>query len=127
MSRKCVLIVEDDRDLQELLRKRLESKGFDCESAYTVESALHRLRENRPDLVLLDLGFKDANGTVFLNNARHWLPEGVKAPPILVLSCFNDREVVDFVMDQGAVGFLAKPYDPSVLVNTINDYIHAAA
>jgi DNA-binding response OmpR family regulator len=127
MPRKCILIVEDDRNLQELLRKRLESKGFDCESAYTVESALHRLKENRPDLVLLDLGFKDANGTVFLNNARHWLPGGTKLPPILVLSCFNDKEVVDFVMDQGAAGFLAKPYDPSVLVATINEYIHEAA
>jgi two-component system chemotaxis response regulator CheY len=123
MPRKMILIVEDDRDLQELLRKRLESKGFDCESAYTVESALHRLKESPPDLVLLDLGFQDANGTVFLNNARQWLPEGREMPPIIVLSCFNDKEVVDFVLDQGASGFLAKPYDPTVLVSTINEYL----
>jgi DNA-binding response OmpR family regulator len=123
MARKSILIVEDDRDLQELLCKRLENKGFTCESAYTVESALHRLKENRPDLVLLDLGFQDANGTVFLNNAREWLPEGTKLPPIIVLSCFNDKEVVDYVLDRGASGFLAKPYDPSVLVSTINEYL----
>lgn len=123
MPRKCILIVEDDRDLQELLRKRLENKGFDCESAYTVESALNRLKENVPDLVLLDLGFQDANGTVFLNNARQWLPEGAELPPIIVLSCFNDKEVVDYVLDQGASGFLAKPYDPNVLVSTINEYL----
>jgi FixJ family two-component response regulator len=44
-------------------------------------------------------------------------------PPIIVLSCFNDKDVVDFVLDRGASGFLAKPYDAAALISTINEYL----
>lgn len=123
MPQKKILIIDDDNDLQSLLRKRLESQGFDCASAMSVEEGLQDLKSVRPDLVILDLGFQGANGTVFLKHAKSWLPPGSKIPPIIVLSCYSDKEIVDYTLDLGAVRFLSKPYDPSTLVSMIHQYV----
>ncbi len=125
MTEKKILIVDDDPDIQLTLKKRLESHGFSCASAASIDVALEQLETVRPDLVILDLGFHGANGTAFLQNAKFHLPPGEKVPPILVLSCFNDKDIVDYVLDYGAVGFIAKPYDPKALISTIQDYIGA--
>lgn len=128
MNHKRILIVDDDPDLQSLLRKRLEHHGFQCSSAFTVESALEKLHAEKPHLVILDLGFKEVNGTAFLHIVhREWqAKQGGEIPPIIVLSGYNEQGVVDYVLDQGAVGFLAKPVDPEVLLSTVNDFIAAA-
>ncbi len=119
MSKK-ILIVDDDPDLQCLLKKRLENCGFDCVNAFSVESALAQIKETKPDLVILDLGFQNADGTAFLKNAAQWLPKGESAPPIIVLSCYNDDDIMDYVMDLGATSFMTKPYDPAALVSMID-------
>jgi DNA-binding response OmpR family regulator len=122
---KKILIVDDDLDIQITLTKRLESHGFHCTTASTIDSALRQLETEIPNLIILDLGFRGANGTAFLQNVKHHLPVGSKAPPILILSCYNDKEIVDFVLGYGAVGFLAKPYDPKTLLATIQNYMGA--
>lgn len=117
MSAKQILIVEDDPDLQSLLRKRLERHGFHCTSAFSVEAALEKLGEG-PDLVILDLGFKKTNGTAFLSVCKE---PGEKTPPIIVLSGHTEQGVVDYVLDQGASRFLSKPVDPELLLSTVRD------
>ncbi|MGH7831745.1 MAG: response regulator, partial [Candidatus Binatia bacterium] len=77
------------------------------------------------NLIILDLSFQGPNGTAFLQNAKRHLPPGVSVPPILILSCFNDKDIVDYVLAFGAVGFISKPYDPKVLISTIQDYLNA--
>jgi DNA-binding response OmpR family regulator len=119
MERKKILIIDDDPDILITLKKRLGTQGYECVTVDTVDGGLKQLRELIPDLVVLDLGFPGPNGTAFLENVRNYLPEGLNAPPILVLSCHNDRSVIDFVLSEGAAGFLSKPYDPAALTSTI--------
>ena len=125
MEKKEILIIDDDPDILTTLKKRLNKHGFECTTADTVNGGLTKLRDKVPDLVVLDLGFAGPNGTAFLENVRAYLPDGIEAPPILVLSCYNDREVIDLVLDEGAAGFISKPYDPAVLVSTIQGLLEA--
>lgn len=123
MNQKTILVIDDDEDIQLLLKKRLESHGFLHLAALTVEEALSSLSHHLPDLIILDLGFEKANGTVFLKSAKKRLPENVELPPVIVLSCYNDQNIVEYVLDLGAASFVSKPYDPSILMSTIREYI----
>ena len=120
---KKILIVDDDEDFQLIIRKRLESFGFFCESAFTVEEALEKLKETEPRLIILDIRFANTDGTAFLKNAKKWLPKGRNLPPIIVLSGYNEKEIVDYVLDLGAAGFLKKPFDSDTLVSMVKDYM----
>lgn len=122
MSKKRILVVDDDEILQAMLKKRLEFHGFECLSAYTVEAALDCLKNMRPDLILVDLGFKKIDGTAFLQHARQWLPENYQMPPMIVLSAHNEKDIVNYCLDEGASGFIAKPFNPDELITMIENY-----
>jgi len=119
MKRKRILIVDDDPEINQTLKKRLEYNGFSCPSAASVEMALQKIEKGDFDLVVLDLGFPGVDGTAFLKNVEQHLSPKQKIPPILVLSCYNDKEVVEHVLQSGAVAFMAKPYDSAELLSTI--------
>jgi two-component system KDP operon response regulator KdpE len=124
MKKKRILIVDDDPDIQRTLKRRLGSQGYECTATGTVSAGLMKLREELPDLVVLDLGFPGPNGTAFLENAKNYLPAGSKVPPILVLSCYNERETMDYVLNEGASVFISKPYDPAHLNATIRSLLN---
>jgi len=123
--KKRILVVEDDRDLQVVLKKKLQADGYSCISAMTVGSALKALRQERPSLIILDLGLPDASGTAFLRSAKDWLPPEEKLPPVIVLSGHGDREIVDYALGEGAQRFLTKPLDSELLLTTVNDCVSA--
>jgi DNA-binding response OmpR family regulator len=123
MTAKRILIVDDDLDIQATLKKRLEHQGFKCTCSSSVGKALEQLKEVKPNLVILDLGFRGANGTAFLQLARQWLPAEAKLPPVIILSAYHERDVVDYAMEMGAVRFIAKPFDANTLISTLNDYL----
>jgi len=125
MEKKRILIVDDDPEIRHTLKKRLEHHGFSCENAASVEAALEKARTETLDLVLLDLGFPGVDGTAFLKNAFQNPSPHQKIPPILVLSCYSDKEIVNHVLQSGAVGFVTKPYDAKELVATIRLLTHA--
>ena len=59
---QCILVVDDDKEIARLMRTYLEQAGFRVLVAYDGESALHAIRRERPDLVLLDLMLPDRDG-----------------------------------------------------------------
>ncbi len=120
---KRVLIVEDDHDTRVFLKKRFESDHFECVCAESVEEGLKDLQTKKPNLVILDLGFRRANGTAFLQSAGEWTSPKGAIPPIIVLSGFSDPEIVDYVMAQGAAGFIPKPYDSNALMSLAHDCV----
>jgi Response regulators consisting of a CheY-like receiver domain and a winged-helix DNA-binding domain len=120
--KKRILIIDDDPEIFQTLKKRLEFHGFDCDSADSVEAGFERLKEMKPDLILLDLGFRGVDGTAFLKSAGSQLLENESMPPVLVLSCYKDQEIIDHVLANGAVGYIRKPYDPANLVTVVSRF-----
>jgi len=106
---RTVLVVEDERDIRELLRRYLERAGYSVLTAGTGAEALHLVDEVRPDLVLLDLGLPDIDGAEIL------LATG-RAIPTIVLT--SRTAVADRVagLRAGADDYVTKPFSPTEVV-----------
>lgn len=127
VSKKKILVIDDDRDILTMLRKRLEANGFECTCVTSVELAIHSFSQTKPDLVLLDLMFRGPNGTAFLQLAKKGsLSQKKQNVPIIIVSGCQEKDVVDYVLQVGANGFVQKPIDSESLLTKINECLAAA-
>jgi two-component system phosphate regulon response regulator PhoB len=105
---KKVLIVEDERDLAELLAYNLEKEGYQALVTGTGLEGLETARRELPDLILLDLMLPGMMGTEVCSALRH--SEKTRAIPVLMLTARGDEidRVVGFEM--GADDYIVKPF-----------------
>lgn len=122
MDSKSILIVDDDPDTQILLKKRLSSAGFECLCVSSVTAAIQALRKKRPSLILLDLMFRKTDGTALLHFVRKQFPAEEEKIPILIVSGCGDPDVVDYVLEIGAAGFIQKPIDSKHLMEMVQTH-----
>lgn len=102
---KHVLIVEDDVDISRLLRLELEDAGFRVSCFDSGMRGLAAIREERPDLVILDLGLPDLSGAEIARRVRRTDPT-----PIIILTAADDVETKVTLLNAGADDYLAKPF-----------------
>ena len=105
MNGMQVLLVEDDRSIQMVLRGVFESEGFLVLSTTTGRGGLLEAGSRRPDLLVLDLGLPDIDGKDFLRELRMW-----SDVPVLILSARGSEEEKVLSLDAGADDFLVKPF-----------------
>jgi two-component system, OmpR family, KDP operon response regulator KdpE len=104
-GRTRVLIVDDETAILRFLKPALEANTYDVASAGTVAEATRRIAAEVPDIVVLDLGLPDGDGTEVIRRVREW-----SEVPIIVLSA-RDREVEKIAaLDLGADDFVNKPF-----------------
>ncbi len=105
---KKVLVVEDERDLAELLAYNLEKEGYQVLVTGTGLEGLDAARRELPDLILLDLMLPGMMGTEVCSSLRH--SEKTRAIPVLMLTARGDEidRVVGFEM--GADDYIVKPF-----------------
>ena len=113
-----ILIVEDEKDLVRLMRRRLEMGGYDVVSAGSAESALKLAREAAPALILLDIELPTMDGLSFLRLLRRESPV-----PVILLS--GRRSDVDRIigLKAGANDYVAKPFSLEELVARIERHL----
>ncbi len=111
---KKVLVVEDERDLAELLAYNLEKEGYQALVAGTGVEGLETARREMPELILLDLMLPGMMGTEVCSALRH--SEKTKAIPVLMLTARGDEidRVVGFEM--GADDYIVKPFSMRELI-----------
>jgi len=108
MSKK-ILIVEDDRFLRELISKKLDAEEeYNIVQAVDGESAIKKIGEESPDLVLLDLILPGIDGFEVLSRVKN-NPE-LMDTPVVILSNLGQKEEVDKGLDLGAIDFLIKAH-----------------
>jgi two-component system KDP operon response regulator KdpE len=109
MASESILIVDDDKDIQDTLRDFLESEGYSIRCASGGHEAIKELSAHKPDLILLDLGLPDIEGHfVAARAASHWKFFEI---PILVMSGRSDPENQSLARILGARDYLVKPLD----------------
>lgn len=123
-SKKMILIVDDDPDYQLVLQKSLRKAGYACSGVASAEEALDLLRLNVPELVILDLGLRQASGIAFLQNFAKAVANGKKIPPVLVVSGHSDPEIVEFTKMLGAACFIPKPMAASEIISAVHSFMH---
>ncbi|MEO1008997.1 MAG: response regulator transcription factor [Planctomycetota bacterium] len=114
---RTILIVEDERDLADLLEYNLKEAGYATVSARTGQEALVRARASRPDLVLLDLMLPELPGTEVARQLR--ADAELSRVPIIMLTAKADEidQVVGLTL--GADDYVTKPFSMKVLLARI--------
>ncbi|MBC7373334.1 MAG: response regulator [Frankiales bacterium] len=100
-----VLVVDDEPQLVRALRINLRARGYDVVAAATGADALRAAAQQHPDVVLLDLGLPDMDGTEVIAGLRGWTDV-----PIVVLSARQDSRDKVLALDAGADDYVTKPF-----------------
>jgi len=100
-----ILVIEDDKDIRALIRSSLSVEGFEVQTAVSVSEARALLLHSLPDVVVLDLGLPDGDGSELVKEIRrqHNLP-------ILIISARHQEAEKVALLDQGADDYLIKPF-----------------
>jgi DNA-binding response OmpR family regulator len=115
MTKKHILIVEDDLDISRLLTLELRETGFEVSAFATGISGLCAIRETGPDLVILDLGLPDISGAEIARRVRK-----TSETPIVILTAADDVSTKVEMLNVGADDYLAKPFHIEELVARVN-------
>ncbi|MDJ0456857.1 response regulator [Pseudarthrobacter phenanthrenivorans] len=100
-----VLVIDDDPHLLKALRITLTAHGYAVDTAVDGGSALAAASRQAPDLLVLDLGLPDMDGTEVLRDLRRW-----SAAPVLVLSARHGSPDKVGALDAGADDYITKPF-----------------
>jgi CheY-like chemotaxis protein/prolyl-tRNA editing enzyme YbaK/EbsC (Cys-tRNA(Pro) deacylase) len=121
----AVLIVEDERDTNDLLCRLLERAGYSCRGVADGSHALVLAREMRPAAILLDLMLPDMSGFEVYERLRHSGP--IKATPVVVVTALDDEAARQRGRALGAEAYLTKPFTPEMLVRELQGIMADAA
>jgi len=117
-----ILVVEDDPGILRALKTNLTRHGFEVETAETGGQALDSYSCRPPDLILLDLGLPDVDGTVVIQEVR-----ARASTPIVVLSVRGGERDKVAALDLGADDYLTKPFGVEELLARVRVALRHAA
>lgn len=118
---KKILVVDDEQELVGLIQARLEASGYTVFVAYDGQEALEKARDEKPDLILLDVmmpkmdGYQVCRFLKFDENYQH-------IPVILLTARGQERDKV-VGKEVGADDYITKPFDNQLLLNKIQKFI----
>lgn len=102
-----ILVVDDDRNLLELVKARLHAARYEVVAALDEEEAREAFKDSSPDLAVIDLKLSNHNGIDLMEEFHGQRPE----LPVIILTGFGTIENAVDAMKKGAYGYLTKPFD----------------
>jgi two-component system phosphate regulon response regulator PhoB len=116
-SKKSILIVEDDEDIQQLVGYNLIKAGFQVEYADSGEEALGKIKKQYPDLILLDIMLPGMDGIEVCKVLRTE-NETAEIPIIMLTAKGEETDIVEG-FELGADDYITKPFSPKILLSRI--------
>ncbi len=114
MARECILVVDDEEDVLELLRYNLVKDGYKVECVGTGEAALQTARTKLPDAIVLDLMLPGIDGLDVCKVLKH---DGKTAHiPVLMLTAKGEEADIVAGLELGADDYVTKPFSPRILL-----------
>ncbi len=116
-----ILIVEDDRGIAQALQRHMEKWGLKAEAASDLRRVMEDFARVQPHLVLLDIALPFMSG-------YHWCAEirRVSSVPVIFISSAADNMNIIMAMNMGGDDFIAKPFDPEVLMAKVQALLRRA-
>jgi len=121
---KTIFVIEDDRDLSTLLDYNLSRAGYGVESAERLDGALARIREKRPDLIILDVMLPDGDGFDFCREVRS--DPITKRIPVLFLTARSEELDRVLGLEIGGDDYVTKPFSPRELLARVKANLRRA-
>jgi len=122
MSGGHIMIVEDERDIRELLRLCVEGCGYRASTAGTVGEARALLAREMPNLALLDIQLPDGDGMALCAEIR-----GQSDIPVILVTCRKDGGDIVAGLEGGANDYIVKPFDVEVVMARIRTQLRSYA
>lgn len=112
-----ILIVDDEKDIRELVAGVLEDEGYSCRTAADSDAALQAIDERRPALLLLDVWLKGSklDGLEILDAVKERDPE----LPVLIFSGHGNIDTAVSAVSRGAMDFIEKPFEAERLIHLV--------
>lgn len=120
-----VLIAEDNPVNRELLRELLETRGHSVTEACDGQEALERIKESRPDILLLDLDMPVLDGFATVRRIRE--NPAIKVLPVLAVTAYAMQGDREKVLTSGFDGYLSKPIQSRLLFEELDRFLGQAA
>jgi DNA-binding response OmpR family regulator len=118
----AVLIVEDDQLIASSLARALQAQGYDASSAASIADATTSIGRQVPDLVLLDLGLPDGDGTELASRMTRLHPN----VPVIALTARSDEIDIVLGLEAGAVDYVVKPFHLAELMARVRSHLRFA-
>ena len=116
-GKPLILCVDDDSDLLDLLRMQLEKGGYAVDTAFTAEEGLARFKQNRPELIIVDLMMEEIDAGT--NLVKELKLAGNQAPIFMLSSMGDQLDVSTGYKQLGLDGVFQKPVNAEALLRTI--------
>ncbi len=120
---QLILLVDDDADLLQLLRLRLEAAGYVIDTADSAETALTRIALSQPRLVITDLRMKGMDGLALFERIHRDNP----SLPVIMLTAHGTIPDAVAATQRGLFGYLTKPFDGKLLLEQVNKALQLSA
>jgi len=121
MDKRRILLVDDEFNLVEMIKLRLEAAGYEVLTAFDGQTAYDIARKEKPDLIVLDVMLPKMDGYkvcgLLKKDAKY------SKIPILMFTAKAQEEDKQLGKDLGADGYLSKPFEPQVLMNKIAEHM----
>lgn len=117
MAKERILLIEDDEDIQELIRYNLTREGYVVEAAGSAENGLALATTSRPDLILLDLMLPGMEGLEACRRLKG--SEATSSIPVIMVTAKGEETDIVAGLELGADDYIVKPFSPRVLVARI--------
>ena len=105
---RTILIIEDDKFLRELVIQKLIKEGYETSEAVDGEEGIKKIKEEKPDLILLDLILPGIDGFEVLSKMRE--DPALAQIPVIILSNLGQKDDVEKGLKMGAVDYLIKAH-----------------
>ena len=120
-EKKRILIVEDEIQLMEMVKIRLEANDYEVITAYDGQEALNKAREEEPDLIILDLMLPKIDGYkvcgLLKSDSRY------NKIPIIIFTALAQNSDKEIGMEVGADAYIMKPFKSEVLLTKIRELL----
>jgi len=117
MSKKKILVVDDEINILQTLTDLLSSSGYEVVTAMDGKAGIEMAKKAKPDLVLLDIMMPKVSGIELLKQVKSKTKHA--HIPIIVLSAKSNIETIEEAMKNYADKYITKPYDPKDLLTSI--------
>jgi two-component system OmpR family response regulator len=114
-----LLVVEDDRDIRQLIVAQLEREGFVVESAMNLKAAMAAIARQVIDLIILDLNLPDGDGISLCRSVR----ESGTGPAIMAVTARDSANDRIIGLETGADDYLTKPFEPRELIARVKNLL----
>lgn len=117
MNKKKILVVDDELDMLKLMSLRFERSGYDVIKATNGREALRLMRNEKPDLVILDFLMPVMTGDKVCKRSKN--DEALKDIPIILFTVNTDTVTIEKARNLGASDCMTKPFDPEELMSKV--------